>query len=195
MELGQRLKDLRNINNISQEELADKIYVSRQTVSSWENDKSYPDIHSLLMLSELFGVSLDDLVKGDIEKMKEKIDQNAIYDFKKDSNIFALLMFVCVVSVIPLFKYLKVLGIIIWAIIAILMLYYAKKVEDVKKKNDIYTYKEIVAFTNGEKLDGIEKAREEGKRNYQRVIMLLLGALAGLIVAIIISEIMKYLPF
>ena len=195
MELGQRLKDLRNINNISQEELADKIYVSRQTVSSWENDKSYPDIHSLLMLSELFGVSLDDLVKGDIEKMKEKIDQNVIYDFKKDSNIFALLMFVCVVSVIPLFKYLKALGIIIWAIIAILMLYYAKKVEDVKKKNDIYTYKEIVAFTNGEKLDGIEKAREEGKRNYQRVIMLLLGALAGLIVAIIISEIMKYLPF
>lgn len=43
----------------SQEELAEKIYVSRQTISNWETAKNYPDIHSLLRLSSLFNVSLD----------------------------------------------------------------------------------------------------------------------------------------
>lgn len=44
--------------NLSQEELAEKIYVTRQTISNWENDKSYPDIHSLLLLSSTFHISL-----------------------------------------------------------------------------------------------------------------------------------------
>jgi len=59
------------------------------------------------------------------------------------------------------------------------MLYFAYRVEKVKKEEDIHTYKEIVAFTNGEKLDGIEKAREEGKRHYEPIIKLLAGAVAG----------------
>ena len=70
MELGQRIKDCRTEKGMTQEELADRIYVSRQTISSWENDKSYPDIQSLLLLSNLFEVSLDQLVKGDVEIMK-----------------------------------------------------------------------------------------------------------------------------
>ena len=50
--------------NYSQEYLAEKLYVSRQTISNWENERSYPDIHNLLMMCNLFNVSLDDLVKG-----------------------------------------------------------------------------------------------------------------------------------
>ena len=61
---------------MSQEELADKIYTSRQTISNWENNKTYPDINSLKLLSNIFDVSLDNLVEGDIEIMKKKIDQN-----------------------------------------------------------------------------------------------------------------------
>ena len=48
--------------NLSQEELAEKIYVTRQTISNWENDKSYPDIHSLLLLSSTFHISLAELL-------------------------------------------------------------------------------------------------------------------------------------
>ena len=73
MELGARLKEYRNNHGMTQDELAERLYVTRQTISSWENDKSYPDIHSLLMLGEVFDVSLDTLVKGDIEIMKEKV--------------------------------------------------------------------------------------------------------------------------
>ena len=70
-------------------------------------------------------------------------------------------------------------------------MFYAVKLEKVKKQQDIRTYKEIVAFTNGEKLDGIEKAREEGKRNYQKGIAVLVCAAAGLLVTWIISLIIR----
>lgn len=193
MELGQRLKDLRNKHNITQEEFADKLYVSRQTISSWENDKSYPDIHSLLMISELFKISLDDLVKGDVEIMEEKINQSVIGSFKKDSNIFAVLLIVCLLTVIPMSRLFGIVGDIIWLIVLSITMYYAIKIEKVKKEYDIYTYKEIVAFTKGEKLDVIEKAREEGKRKYQIIILLLGSGLIGIIVAHIIYTILENL--
>ena len=73
MELGKQIKMYRLENKLSQEELANRIYVSRQTISNWENDKSYPDINSLVLLSEVFKVSLDNLIKVDIEIMKDVI--------------------------------------------------------------------------------------------------------------------------
>ena len=188
MELGQRIKDCRTEKGMTQEELADRIYVSRQTISSWENDRSYPDVHSLLMMGDLFGVSLDTLIKGDIEIMKEKVDKSVVDGFKKDNWIFAVLALLCILSAVPLMKYLGAIGTLIWGIIVSGTLIYALKVEKAKKDNDVYTYKEIVAFYNGEKLDSIEKAREEGKREYQKAIFLLIGALAGIIIAFFIHQ-------
>ena len=81
MELNAQIKKYRTELNLSQEELAEKVYVTRQTISNWENGKSYPDIHSLLLLSSLFNVSLDQLIKGDIETMKEIINEQEIKKF------------------------------------------------------------------------------------------------------------------
>ena len=63
MELSKQIKKYRTEANLSQEELADKIYFSRLTISNWENEKNYPDIKSLVLMSEVFQVSLDNLVK------------------------------------------------------------------------------------------------------------------------------------
>ncbi|MBQ8834283.1 MAG: helix-turn-helix transcriptional regulator [Oscillospiraceae bacterium] len=65
MELGQKLKDARSRADMSQEALAKAIGVSRQTISNWENGRSYPDIGSLLKLSDLYGLSLDEMLKED----------------------------------------------------------------------------------------------------------------------------------
>ena len=73
MELGNQIKKYRSELQISQEQLADRIYVSRQTISNWENEKSYPDIVSVLKMSDLYGVSLDYLLKGD-SPMKNYLD-------------------------------------------------------------------------------------------------------------------------
>lgn len=65
MNLGQKLKNARATANLSQETLAQKIGVSRQTISNWENSRSYPDIGSLIKLSTLYGLSLDEMLKED----------------------------------------------------------------------------------------------------------------------------------
>ena len=188
MELGQRLKDIRNLNKMSQEELADKIYVSRQTISNWENDKSYPDIHSLIMLSEIFNVTLDELVKGDIEIMKEKINEDIVSRFKKDSTIYGILLILSIVLIVPMNKYFGIAGDIVWLSIFGVALFYAIRIEKVKKENDIYTYKEIVAFQNGEKLDEIEKNKEKKKRNYQAIIFVLAAAILSLLITILLHR-------
>ncbi len=80
MEISERLKEARQKTGMTQDQVAEKILVSRVTVSHWENGKSLPDIVSLLSLSDLYGISLDELVKGD-SKMTEKVKKDA-----KDAN-------------------------------------------------------------------------------------------------------------
>ena len=65
MEIGKKLKDARMKSGFTQETVAEKINVSRQTISNWENEKSYPDIISVIALSDFYSISLDDLLKGD----------------------------------------------------------------------------------------------------------------------------------
>lgn len=96
---------------LSQDELAQKIYVSRQTISNWENNKNYPDIKSLLLLSSLFNVSLDMLVKGDFEKMKEEIKEEDITSFKKLSNIFAVFLLAMILLPLPLKMFMGNFGV------------------------------------------------------------------------------------
>ena len=74
MELPRQLRANRERLDMSQEDVAHAIYVSRQTISSWENGKTYPDVQSLLLLSQLFGVSIDELVKGDVATMEKAIE-------------------------------------------------------------------------------------------------------------------------
>ena len=86
MEIGTQIKQRRAAAGLSQEELADRIFVTRQTLSNWENDKTYPDINSLLRLAELFRVSLDELVKGDIQTMEEVIKKEDINAYRAEKR-------------------------------------------------------------------------------------------------------------
>lgn len=67
MAFGKILKVKRRQKNWTQEELAEKLLVSRPTISSWESDKTLPDISNLLNMSVLFGCSLDELLKEEIK--------------------------------------------------------------------------------------------------------------------------------
>ena len=78
MELGNKIKYYRGEKEFSQEELAERVYVSRQTISNWENNKSYPDINSIVLLSEIFEISIDNLIKGDVEQMKKEINSEEV---------------------------------------------------------------------------------------------------------------------
>lgn len=191
MELGKQIKRYRMEINLSQEELADKVFVSRQTISNWENDKNYPDIKSLVLMSEVFHVSLDHLVKGDLERMKKEIDKQEYAEFQKNSNIFSILFVALLIVPVPLVMIFEWLGLVFYIGLYAIGMYYAIKIEKYKKKYDIQTYKEIVAFTEGKSLSEIEKAREEGKRPYQKALLPVASAVLVMIITFIMFMIMK----
>lgn len=191
MEMGKQIRKYRSEAGLSQEMLAEKIYVSRQTISNWENDKSYPDINSLLRLSEIFHVSIDILIKGDVEKMKEEIRQEDRQRFETDSKIYTMLFAVLIFTPIPLVHYLDYAGIAIWLALLGITMWFAFRIEKEKKTFDIQTYKEIVAFTEGKCLDEIEKAREAGKRLYQKIFLAAASGLITFLMAVLMAWILK----
>ena len=161
MEVGKRIKDLRAEAHMSQDDLAARVYVSRQTISSWENGKTYPDIQSLLLLSEIFDVTADSLIKGDVETMTKTIDSD-VRTMKRLSYVmlgFLLLMVLAMVWVIvqtsawdwPLEQTVPTfaLAIVLWGI----AMFAAVWVERIKKRHDLITYREILAYWNGEEVD------------------------------------------
>ena len=190
MELGKQIKKHRVTAQLSQEELAERIYVSRQTISNWENDKSYPDVNSLVLLSETFQVSLDNLIKGDIDIMKEVIQREEVVKMKHYGAVYTILLTATVVSAVPLFMWLDTWAFIPWGIIFAAAMFFAFKVEKVKKDNDVQTYREIVAFSEGKLLDDIQKQREMGKRPYQKILLVIASAAAAFAACILIGLLM-----
>ena len=191
MELGEQIKKYRAKANLSQEELADRIFVSSQTISNWENDKNYPDIKSIVLMSEVFQVSLDNLIKGDIERMKKEIDTREYARFQKDSTVFTVLFMAMLILPVPLIMLLKWFGLALYVCLFGFGMYYALRVEKYKRKYDIQTYKEIVAFIDGKSLNEIEKAREEGKRPYQKALLTAGSAALAVIIALIMMAAIK----
>ena len=114
MEIGKQLKDARIHYGMTQEFVAEKLHVSRQTISNWENEKSYPDIISVIELSNLYSVSLDDLLKGD-KKMIEHLEEstNLVKSNQKligviIANIIFIILLVILSAFIPGNKYFLV---------------------------------------------------------------------------------------
>lgn len=187
MEIAVQIRKHRTESGLSQKDLADKIYVIRQTVSNWENGKSYPDIQSLLLLSQLFGVTVDQLIKGDLETMKQEISQEAVDSFNRESRIFAAMCIVSAVTFIPAAalgfsrNQWWVLG--LWVFLYGLTMHEAFRVEKLKKNHNLHTYREIVAYSEGRTLEELEAAEERGKRPYQAVFKVLAGAAVGVLLA------------
>lgn len=182
MELGQQLKAHRKELGISQDELAEKIFVSRQSISNWETNKTYPDIHTLLLLAETFGVSLDELIKGDVEEMKEEINAQERAGFNRDTVCFAIFGIVTVLSIAPLYAFLDYIGCLIWALIVGVAGYFCGRVELYKTMFDIQTYKEILAFQQGADLSTLSAVRAErnvAKHRASKAVMAIASALIG----------------
>ena len=99
MEIGRKLKEARQMSGLTQENVAEKLNVSRQTISNWETEKFYPDILYVLQLSDLYQVSLDELLKGD-ERMIQHLE-NSTNVVKSNQKI--LLAFICNICLLFLF--------------------------------------------------------------------------------------------
>jgi transcriptional regulator with XRE-family HTH domain len=88
MEFGDQIKELRKRNSLTQDELADKLHVTRQAVSNWENDRNLPDLEMLIDISREFHVSLDQLILGGND-MTEKLIQDGSETRRAKMNLIS----------------------------------------------------------------------------------------------------------
>ncbi len=174
MEVGKQIRNFRKNLNLSQEDLADKIFVTRQTVSNWEKGKNYPDLKSLVMLSQVFSTSLDILVKGDVNEMRKQVIQDDVMKenygtqrFKRDSTIFTVLLFgyigisllICIcIAPIADFDFFKTplsafetIVFVLWVLLIGFIIYYAYRVEKQKRELNIKTFREILDLIESDK--------------------------------------------
>ena len=124
MDLGNKICKIRKDNNLTQEEFAERYNVTRQTVSSWENCKSYPDLDTLVRISDDFSISLDVLLKEDKKVIKD-IDKN-VKNNKRNKKVIIVLSFIIIALIIIfgiIYHYIsyQVLAIIPTAIIWIVL--------------------------------------------------------------------------
>ena len=196
MDIGKRIREYRKIYNLSQEQLADKIFVSRQTVSNWENNKTYPDIQIIVSLSILFNVSLDELIREDLEEMKMKISNNKA---TKRANIYSLIM-ICstilaslsigLVVALPESKFIWIVPVTLF----LPALWSSFVLEKFKRNNDLKTYKEILAFSQNKDVEVLRKKRDARRTRIEKGIIVL--GYAGLtllicLIAISIANLFK----
>ena len=193
MELPRQLRANRERLDMSQEDVAHAIYVSRQTISSWENSKTYPDVQSLLLLSQLFGVSIEDMISRDALAM-ERSSWGAV--------CAVLAGVACMVgwcdiwpdpSFIPHMSCGALVGIGLFIVLFSLALFLAFRIERIKNKHNLVTYKEISAFMDGR--DDVAEDDSFGRRHrwLSNMVKLVCGAGFGLVVGFVLTAIITSL--
>ena len=115
MNFNEKLISLRKSKGLSQEELGAKLKVSRQTISKWESCQSYPDFQRLVLLSDYFGLTLDELVKDiDVEEVRDKnINSEKLNSIYNDVN-----------TAKSIFKWYLIIGLSIAAIVILIVAYF-----------------------------------------------------------------------
>lgn len=103
MKIGVKLKEARLQAGLTQENVAEEIQVTRQTISNWETEKSFPDIVSVIKLSTLYNISLDKLLKGD-EEMIEHLEKSTNIVKSNQKLIIAIIANVMMIIAFILFN-------------------------------------------------------------------------------------------
>lgn len=183
MDISNQIKTRREAMGLSQEELAQKVYVSRNTISNWENGRTYPDLQSLLMLGVLFGTSLDTLVKGDVDVMEEKLAESR-KRFNRWAWVMAVGLGMAIILVVPLAWKFGWLGIGIVALIWAVALVASWHVERMKKDADLITYEEISAFMEGRAVERDPQVRTPREQRVRRLRIIAVAIVVAAISAV-----------
>lgn len=168
MEVGDQIRQRRIERGLLQDDLAAAVYVSRQTVSSWENGKTYPDVQSLVLLSGLFGVSIDELIQGDVAVMRRTVQEDS-----QKMRWLSVAMVVALVLAVAFFLGLAaawrdpvgignltkgdVAGVAVFLPLYAVAMAAAVWAERIKRRHNLVGYREIMAFAEGQPVEDGER--------------------------------------
>lgn len=183
MELARRIKEHRERLGMSQGELAKAVFVTRNTISNWETDRTYPDVQSLLLLSELFGVSIDALVREDSQEMRDALAAGA----KRMSRLGAAMAsfgLVCVAwIVVGILLDIDFVVIAVPAAAAFVPASIAAfLIDKMRHDNQLYAYQSVEAYLSGEDSDVGNPYNQRAGRHWvaKRVALTVLLIIAGI---------------
>lgn len=155
MTIGERLLKLRKERNLSQEELANVLDVSRQTVSKWETDQSTPDFDKIIPLCEYYGITSDELLTGN-SNIKEAKQANVKSNFARNIAVAVMLYIFAIIAVVVCAAQFgqPILGVsIFFTLIAVATgiliyngIYYSKESKDEKTVKDNTILKQITSI-------------------------------------------------
>ena len=197
MELAKHIKEQRARLGMSQEALAEAIFVSRRTISNWETDRTYPDVQSLLLLSALFDTTVDELIKGDVSKMEEtcKHDWALMQRLGIGMTIFSILgiavFFIAFQELRADWGWHSAPTFVLAAVLYGIAFALAVWCDRIKKTHDLVTYSEIVAFSNGEPVDRASKRSLSARKNrvIETVVKVAFGASVGAVLGFIVCSV------
>jgi transcriptional regulator with XRE-family HTH domain len=122
MSISEKIKQCRKQKNLTQKDLADELHLSRKTISGWENGRGYPDIKSITQLSDIFGISVDDLLRDDnlLEHYAEQ-DKRSLLANKIAQITYYLILTLTIVSYGTIFNLWYINNTIILLILVVLI--------------------------------------------------------------------------
>ena len=178
MDIGNQIRERRQALGLSQEELAQRLYVSRVTVSHWETGKTLPDVQSMLLLANLFGTSIDEMVRGDVDEMREMVEKD-----EQQRKAFAIALGAVEVTVIAVLAFMVTVGrdyldLALRLLLAVLVLASAVVVLVARRQEggrDARNAAELLGAASG---DPVEAARESASANAIRLVLQVFVGLA-----------------
>ena len=190
MDVGNQIRERRQALGLSQEELAQRLYVSRVTVSHWETSKTLPDVQSMLLLANLFGTTIDELVRGDVDEMREMVEKN-----EQRTRAFAMALGAVEVAVIAVLAITAVVGRaylepVLRLLLAALVLASAVVALVARRGGEGREAKSAAELLGAASGDPAEAAQESASANVMRLVLQVFVGLAVGIGVLVLSDLM-----
>lgn len=186
MDIGNQIRERRARLGLSQDELAQRLYVSRVTISHWETGKTLPDVQSMLLLANLFDTTIDELVRGDVDEMREMVKKS-----EQRTKVFAVALATVEVIVITALAVTAVAGReylepVLRLLLAVLVLAFSIAMLVARCGADAGDAKSAADLLGAATGDPVETARESGASLGMRLVLQVFAGLAvgiGVLVA------------
>lgn len=186
MDIGNQIRERRARLGLSQDELAQRLYVSRVTISHWETGKTLPDVQSMLLLANLFDTTIDELVRGDVDEMREMVKKS-----EQRTKVFAVALATVEVIVITALAVTAVAGReylepVLRLLLAVLVLAFSIAVLVARRGAGTEDAKSAADLLGAATGDPVEAARESGASTGMRLVLQVFAGLAvgsGVLVA------------
>ncbi|MDN0056014.1 helix-turn-helix transcriptional regulator [Collinsella ihumii] len=190
MDIGNQIRERRARLGLSQDELAQRLYVSRVTISHWETGKTLPDVQSMLLLANLFDTTIDELVRGDVDEMREMVEKG-----ERRTKVFAVALAAVEVVVITALVVTAVAGRdylepVLRLLLAVLVLAFSIAVLVARRGAGAEDAKSAADLLGAATGDPVEAARESGASLGMRLVLQVFAGLAAGIGVLVAGDVL-----